>query len=133
VVTHQLQVERRTAKAHWPKTDALPLNYATNLTLLIETNALPPNQAAYKVSIRWRKKIGPMITVGRLRCVVSFSDDCHQNLPLNLNIAQHLTVIRKNMTTHYYLWPPYVIGQAIIFLPCGFFLSSIYLSFLFLA
>ena len=27
------------------------------------------------------------------------------------------------------LWPPYVIGQAIIFLPCGFFLSSIYLSF----
>ena len=25
------------------------------------------------------------------------------------------------------LWPPYVIGQAIIFLPCGFFLSSIYL------
>jgi len=27
------------------------------------------------------------------------------------------------------LWLPYVIGQAIIFLPCGFFLSSIYLSF----
>jgi len=22
------------------------------------------------------------------------------------------------------LWPPYEIGQAIIFLPCGFFLSS---------
>jgi len=32
----------------------------------------------------------------------------------------------------WFLWPPYVIGQAIIFLPCGFFLSSIYL-FLFLA
>jgi len=29
VVTHQLQVERRTAKAHWPKTNALPLNHAT--------------------------------------------------------------------------------------------------------
>ena len=27
-----------------------------------------------------------------------------------------------------YLWPPYVIGQAIIFFPCGF---SIYLSFFF--
>jgi len=27
------------------------------------------------------------------------------------------------------LWPPYVIGQAIIFLPCGFYLSS---SFFFL-
>ena len=35
----------------------------------------------------------------------------------------------------YFLWPPYVIGQAIIFLPCGFFLLSIfYLSiFFFLA
>ena len=31
MVTHQLQVERRTAKAHRPKTDALPLDYATNL------------------------------------------------------------------------------------------------------
>jgi len=31
VVTHQLQVERRTAKAHRPKTDALPLDYATKL------------------------------------------------------------------------------------------------------
>jgi len=30
VVTHQLQVERRTAKGHRPKTDALPLDYATN-------------------------------------------------------------------------------------------------------
>ena len=26
-------------------------------------------------------------------------------------------------------WPPYGIGQAIIFLPCGFFLSSIFFSF----
>ena len=25
-----------------------------------------------------------------------------------------------------YLWPPYGIGQAIIFLPCGFFLRSIF-------
>ena len=30
MVTHQLQVERRTAKGHRPKTDALPLDYATN-------------------------------------------------------------------------------------------------------
>jgi len=30
VVTHQLQVERRTAKAHRPKTDALLLDHATN-------------------------------------------------------------------------------------------------------
>jgi len=26
-----------------------------------------------------------------------------------------------------FLWPPYEIGQAIIFLPCGFCLSSLYL------
>jgi len=25
-----------------------------------------------------------------------------------------------------YLWPPYGIGQAIIFLPCGFYLSSFF-------
>jgi len=30
-----------------------------------------------------------------------------------------------------YLWPPYVIGQAIMFLPCGFYLlSSFFLFFL---
>jgi len=28
----------------------------------------------------------------------------------------------------YLLWPPYVIGQAIIFLPCGFFLSFFFSS-----
>jgi len=33
VVTHQLQVERRTAKGHRPKTDALPLDYTTNVYL----------------------------------------------------------------------------------------------------
>ena len=30
MVTHQLQVERRTAKAYRPKTNALPLDHATN-------------------------------------------------------------------------------------------------------
>jgi len=28
VVKHQLQVERRTAKEHWPETDVLPLSHA---------------------------------------------------------------------------------------------------------
>jgi len=32
VVTHQLQVERRTAKGHRPKTDALPLDHTTTLS-----------------------------------------------------------------------------------------------------
>jgi len=35
VVTHQLQVERRTAKGHRPKTNALPLDYATNTTTIM--------------------------------------------------------------------------------------------------
>ena len=30
-----------------------------------------------------------------------------------------------------FLWPPYVIGQAIIFLPCGFFLLSSSIFFFF--
>jgi len=34
VVTHQLQVERRTAKARRPKTDVLPLDHATTLSFL---------------------------------------------------------------------------------------------------
>jgi len=34
VVTHQLQVERRTAKARRLKTDVLPLDHATNLVLM---------------------------------------------------------------------------------------------------
>jgi len=34
VVTHQLQVERRTAKARRPKTDVLPLDHSTNVTYL---------------------------------------------------------------------------------------------------
>jgi len=29
----------------------------------------------------------------------------------------------------YWLWPPYIIGQAIIFLPCGFYLLSSFLFF----
>ena len=35
MVTHQLQVERTTAKAHRPKTNALPLDHATNFVLYV--------------------------------------------------------------------------------------------------
>jgi len=41
------------------------------------------------------------------------------------------TVIKRKLKTHL-LWSPYVIGQTIIFLPCSFFLPSIFF-FLFLA
>jgi len=35
VVTHQLQVERRTAKARRPKTDALPLDHVDLVTITV--------------------------------------------------------------------------------------------------
>jgi len=35
VVTHQLQVECRTAKAHRPKTDVIPLDHAANRKVAI--------------------------------------------------------------------------------------------------
>ena len=35
VVTHQLQVERRTAKERWPETDVLPLSHADTCCLLL--------------------------------------------------------------------------------------------------
>jgi len=34
------------------------------------------------------------------------------------------------LTGHIFLWPPYEIGQAITFLPCGFYLLSIFFFFL---
>jgi len=43
VVTHQLQVERRAAKAHRPKTNAIPLDYATNAKERIFTAAKEDN------------------------------------------------------------------------------------------
>jgi len=45
----------------------------------------------------------------RAALVVILSDNCHRVV---------------------FLWPPYVTGQAIIFLPCSFFLSSIFLYLL---
>jgi len=36
VVTHQLQVERRTGKVRQSETDVLPLCYATNLRKLVK-------------------------------------------------------------------------------------------------
>ena len=39
-----------------------------------------------------------------------------------------LTVASSRAAGFDYLWPPNVIGQAIVFLPCGFFYLLIYLS-----
>jgi len=40
VVTHQLQVERRTAKAQRPKTDVLPLDHTTKSILVCENSKM---------------------------------------------------------------------------------------------
>ena len=41
MVTHQLQVERRTGKVRRPETDVLPLCHATNLTLQVHGDNPP--------------------------------------------------------------------------------------------
>ena len=38
MVTHQLQVKHRTAKAHRPKTNALPLDHATKLEAAVASS-----------------------------------------------------------------------------------------------
>jgi len=48
----------------------------------------------------------------------------------SLNVTYEIIVRKLKFYKRLYLWPPCVIGQAIIFLPCGFFLSSIFLFFL---
>jgi len=40
----------------------------------------------------------------------------------------HVTLNTPHLRLIYYLWPPYGIGQAIIFLPCGFFLSFLFFN-----
>ena len=40
MVTHQLQVERRTAKERWPETDVLPLSHADQPSACIEDKSL---------------------------------------------------------------------------------------------
>jgi len=42
---------------------------------------------------------------------------------ISINLMVTMLVMR-NFHSQLFLWPPYGIGQAIIFLPCGFFLSS---------
>ena len=48
MVTHQLQVERRTAKGHRPKTDALPLDHTTNLVWDKVFTEVPGCMASFK-------------------------------------------------------------------------------------
>jgi len=49
---------------------------------------------------------------------------------ISANIVLHCIML-ENVIALLLLWPPYVIGQAIIFLPCGFFYLSYIFYFLF--
>jgi len=54
VVTHQLQVERRTGKVRRPQTDVLPLCHATNSTnasVVLMTVFMVPSQRTAAVSL----------------------------------------------------------------------------------
>jgi len=57
MVTHQLQVERRTAKAHRTKTNALPLDHATNnlmdqVELTVNNDVSAPLRSVLRVNGR---------------------------------------------------------------------------------
>jgi len=68
------------------------------------------------------------------------SKNCHRPSPSlpNLYGNAHLSAwwiisncdVSPALTTKRLLWPPYVIGQAIIFLPCGFFFFLLSCCFL---
>jgi len=49
------------------------------------------------------------------------------NMRLQLASICFLKITKRLVTCIFSLWPPYVIGQAIIFLPRGFYLSFFYL------
>jgi len=60
-----------------------------------------------------------------------FLQESHGNplihIPMHTSIVQQLTVFQPCVVRLQYLsllWPPYVIGQAVIFLSCGFYLLS---------
>ena len=73
MVTHQLQVERRTAKARRPKTAVLPLDHATNVTSV--TAEAPPKSHDTQHHVRGRRR-NPVTRrviahTGVLRCASS--------------------------------------------------------------
>jgi len=45
-----------------------------------------------------------------------------------LTVTLHMPPVNKEQQTGLFIWSPYGIGQVIIFLPCGFFLLSFFLS-----
>jgi len=47
---------------------------------------------------------------------------------LSASVTPWWTIFALPSAVYLLLWPPYVIGQAIIFLPCGFFYLSIFFS-----
>jgi len=49
-------------------------------------------------------------------------------LHLYLPVPEASHSIQPNVNVSWLLWPPYVIGQAIIFLPCGFFFYLLFSS-----
>ena len=68
MVTHQLQVERRTAKGHRPKTDALPLDYWTTAVYAV---TLDPLLSLYEIIyVTWYTRLLPKAT--RVKIPVAF-------------------------------------------------------------
>ena len=78
MVTHQLQAERRTAKARQLRTDVLPLNHATNVAVMLAVTKLwtsieMPTQNLYStcdkesndnVTSNWRRPQSVLLMTG---------------------------------------------------------------------
>jgi len=84
VVTHQLQVERRTWKVHQSVTDVLPLSYATNCVTICATLF-----ASSDVTVYFRRC---SLITGRER------PHCYTCCPLRMTLSLSTTRVQNNFT-----------------------------------
>ena len=73
----------------------------------------------------------PLVSLTKCMLIYTVFNSTSRICPGSLSESNQLFsgphISRKS--TRNFLWPPYVIGQAVIFLPCGFFFYLLLLSF----
>ena len=62
------------------------------------------------------------------RFPTSIVNECRAKIDASTRILGILRVVSASVRNVVLLWPPYVIGQAIILLPCDFYLSFFFSS-----
>ena len=105
------------------------VTYAVNVVSFLRVNSNGPSQ---RLALSWRRT-----TVSGHSGNVVEMDHCKLRTgPSSFGLGLQPGSTVCNHTIQYislclFLWPPYGIGQAIIFLPCGFFLLSSSIFFVF--